>query len=69
MAKAEASVEELVGVIERGELRELEAKVGTHDTEIQLIIKALKGLMAEPEKKKKPTASPPRKPRGCTGSR
>ena len=35
-------------------LSELEAKVGTHDAELQLIIKALKGLMAEPEKKKKP---------------
>lgn len=35
-------------------LSELEAKVGTHDAEIQLIIKVLKGLMREPEKKKKP---------------
>jgi DNA-binding PadR family transcriptional regulator len=35
-------------------LEELEGKVGTHDEEIQLIFKALKRLMAEPEKKKKP---------------
>ena len=34
-------------------LDELEGKVGTHDEEIQLIFKALKRLMAEPEKKKK----------------
>ncbi len=35
-------------------LVELEVKVGTHDEEIQLIFRALKRLMAEPEKKKKP---------------
>ena len=34
-------------------LGELEAKVGTHDEELQLIFKALKQLMAEPAKKKK----------------
>jgi hypothetical protein len=34
-------------------LEELEAKVGTHDEEIQLIFNALKRLMAEPAKKKK----------------
>ena len=34
-------------------LVELEAKVGTHDEEIQLIFDALRQLMAEPAKKKK----------------
>jgi len=35
-------------------LTELEAKVGTHDAELRVIVKALKALMAEPAKKKKP---------------
>jgi hypothetical protein len=35
-------------------LEELEVKVGTHDEEIQLIFKALKQLMAEHAKRKKP---------------
>ena len=48
-------------------LSELENKVGTHDTEIQLIIKALKGLMAEPEKKKKPIGFAAKEAKGRYG--
>jgi len=45
-------------------LLELETKVGTHDDEIQFIFKALKRLMAEPEKKKKPIGFTAKEARG-----
>lgn len=34
-------------------LKELEQKVGRHDTQIQAIIEAIRGLMQSPEKPKK----------------
>jgi hypothetical protein len=34
-------------------LTELETKVGVHDQELKLILRALKGLMAPPRKKKR----------------